>query len=111
MNNRLDAKIKALPPEFIGTTSLKKAENDSAESVKSTGKYLVFGCPELSKTEWFLKHSKAATYNQWNLCKRYEINATVKWYDHVPETIVKKDNVAIHETLSSIQTEPYQLNS
>ena len=60
---------------------------------EETVDHIVSGCEVLAKTEYISRHSNAAAYLHWNICKDHDIESTDKWCEHVPETVMhNKDN-------------------
>ena len=57
--------------------------------------HLVSGCPELAKTEYIQRHSKAAAYLHWTKCKRYNIKVQDKHYEHEPATVTENQTATI----------------
>jgi hypothetical protein len=46
--------------------------------------HLASGCGELAKRQYVVRHNKMGARVHWELCKKYGIECTEKWYDHVP---------------------------
>ena len=57
--------------------------------------HVISGCPELGKTEYIQRHDNAASYLHCKVCQSYDIKATSKWYDHLPDTVVENKQATI----------------
>jgi len=57
--------------------------------------HLVFGCPELAKTEYIHRHNKTAAHMHWKICKEFGIEVKDRWYEHEPPTVTDKNNITI----------------
>ena len=60
-----------------------------------TTDHLVYGCPELAKTEYIHRHNKAAAHMHWKICKEFGIEVKERWYEHESKTATKNDSVTI----------------
>ena len=49
-----------------------------------TVSHIVSGCSELAKRRYVIRHDLVATRIHWELCKKYNIDVSKVWYDHVP---------------------------
>ena len=59
--------------------------------------HIASGCEVLAQRRYKLRHNLVGRRVHWELCKKYNIVCTPKWFDHVPEKIVanKDGNVEI----------------
>ena len=57
--------------------------------------YLVSGCPELAKTEYFHCHNKEAALMHWKICKEFGAEVKDWWYEHEPRAVAEKDTITI----------------
>ena len=58
--------------------------------------HIVSSCEKLTQKyykQW--RHDKVAQILHWNLCKKYDLQAATKFYDHVPEKVSENDLVKI----------------
>ena len=51
--------------------------------------------PCIGKNEYIERHNKVASYVHWNLSKHYDIDVSLKWYEHNPQTVVESQRVTI----------------
>ena len=61
-----------------------------------TVSHIISSCEKLTQKyykQW--GHDKVAQILHWNLCKKYELRAATKFYDHVPEKVSENDLVKI----------------
>ena len=49
----------------------------------------------LAKKEYLDRHDKVAKYLHWLLCQEQDIEVPDKWYEHVPDNVVSKNQVTL----------------
>ena len=52
-----------------------------------TVKHVVSGCGELAKKQYTIRHHKVGTRVHCELCKKYGIQCSDKWFNHIPSTV------------------------
>ena len=57
--------------------------------------HLISGCPVLAKKEYIERHNTVAGYVHWNLCKHYNMETKLNWYEHNPLTVVDNQQATI----------------
>ena len=60
--------------------------------------YMYYKHKEVSKmaqTEYKVRQDKLAKVIHWDLCKKWGVQVTAKWYHHVPEKVTETDQVKI----------------
>ena len=57
--------------------------------------HLVCGCEKLAQKGYKRRHDNVAKKVHWDLCKKNGLEHTEKWYEHVPEGVVKNEEVKI----------------
>ena len=55
----------------------------------------VSGCKKLAQREYRKRHDKVALRVHWEMCRKYGIECTDKWYDHQPLPIAENGEVRI----------------
>ena len=58
-----------------------------------TVKHIVSGCGQLAKKQYMIRHDKMGIRIHWELCRKYGIDCSSKWYNHVPCTLGTPDNL------------------
>ena len=53
-----------------------------------TVRHVVAGCGELAKKQYMGRHDRMGTRVHWELCRKYGIEFSERWYEHVPERVV-----------------------
>ena len=56
---------------------------------QETVNHIASGCEVLAKTEYILRHNKAAMYLHWGNCKDHDVEVTDKWYE--PEAVMRNN--------------------
>ena len=52
-------------------------------------------CSKLAQTEYKERHNKVASMLHWNLCKKYHLPASKKWWEHNVEKVLQNKEVKI----------------
>ena len=60
-----------------------------------TVSHIVSECSKLAQKEYKGRHGNVSKYIHWKLCKRYNIDSKVRWYEHSPKGVVESNNVKI----------------
>ena len=60
-----------------------------------TARHIVSGCKKLTQREYRKHHNKVALQVLWEMCRKYGIECTDKWYDHQPLTVAENGEVRI----------------
>ena len=53
-----------------------------------TADYLVSAYNKIAQTDYKERHNKVASMLYWNLCKKYNIPAADKWWEHKVEKVI-----------------------
>ena len=61
-----------------------KREENIAHAVAECGKLA-----QNQYNNW--SHDRVSRIIHWELCRRYGINCTEKWYDHIPEGVLENE--------------------
>ena len=48
-----------------------------------TVKHIVSGCGQLTKKQYMIRHDKMGLRIHWELCRKYGIDCSSKWYNHL----------------------------
>ena len=73
-------------------------------TVIETVNHIVSECSKLAQKEYKRRHGWARKNIHWELCKKFEINVTPKWYQHKPEAVTEHEKCKILWDVS-IQTD------
>jgi hypothetical protein len=57
--------------------------------------HVVSACSVLAQKEYKRRHDKVCANLHWNLCRKFGIDVTEKWYQHEPEGVVENERVKI----------------
>jgi hypothetical protein len=60
-----------------------------------TVNHIVSACQTLAQREYKRRHDKVCANLHWNLCRKFGIEVTEKWYQHQPEAVVENEQVKI----------------
>ena len=55
--------------------------------------HLVNGCEKLAQKEYEKRYDNVTKKVHWDLCKKYRLKHTEKWYERVPEGAVENEEV------------------
>ena len=58
-------------------------------------RHIVSGCKKLAQNEYRKRHDKVALRVHWEVCRKYGIECTEKWYGHQPLPIVENGEVRV----------------
>ena len=63
-----------------------------------TVKHIVSGCGQLAKKQYMIRHDKMGLRIHWELCRKYGIDCSSKWYNHVPSAVCSnpEDTIELH---------------
>ena len=91
-DRRFDSCCSALRTNSIKNSIVKTSETplcrlcgDATETVRN----IVSGCKKLAQREYRKGHDKVPLCVHWEMCRKYGIEFTDKWYDHQPLPIAK----------------------
>ncbi|XP_037776983.1 uncharacterized protein LOC119573955 [Penaeus monodon] len=91
-------KEKDLHGEFVRQTA-DVAGEDSWIWLRNVffekGDRRVCGCMKLAQGEYRKRHDKVALRVHWEICRKYGIECTDKWYDHQPLAVAENRDVRI----------------
>ena len=57
--------------------------------------HLASGCTKLAQKQYRKRHDNVAKRVHWELCKKYKMECSEKWYRHVPPEIIENEEVKI----------------
>ena len=57
--------------------------------------HIISECSKLAQKEYKRRHDKVAKAVHWTICKKYDLQATGKWYQHIPETVQENDLIKL----------------
>ena len=46
--------------------------------------HVASGCEELAKKQYKIRHDGMGKRVHWELCKKYDVECSERWYEHVP---------------------------
>ena len=84
--------ILAAQEQALRTNSIKYSIDKTSETplcrlcgdATETVRHIVSGCKKLAQREYRKRHDKVALRVHWEMCRKYRIECTDKWYDHQP---------------------------
>ena len=95
--------IMAAQDQALRTNAIKcKIDKTSNSSMcrlcgdrEETVDHLVSSCSKIAQTDYKERHNKVAAMLHWNLCKKYGLPVTDKWWEHKAEKVVQTAEVKI----------------
>ena len=95
--------ILAAQEQALRTNSIKHSIDKTSETplcrlcgdCSKTVRHIVSGCKQLAQREYRNCHDKVALRVHWEICRKYGIECTDKWYDHQPLTVTENREVQI----------------
>ena len=95
-----DSLILAAQEQAIRTNAIKaKIDNTQEESkcrmcgkVDETVNHIVSECNMLAQREYKRRHDCVGRKIHWELCRKYRLAASERWYEHQPETFTENDS-------------------
>ena len=52
-------------------------------------------CPALVQNQYKKRHDTGARTVHWNLCKKYQMSCSNKWYEHQPQPLTENENAKL----------------
>ena len=95
--------ILAAQEQALRTNSIKYSIDKTSETplcrlcgeTTETVRHIVSGCKKLVQREYRKRHDKVALRVHWEMCRKYGIECTNKWYDHQPLSTAENGEVRI----------------
>ena len=95
--------ILAAQEQSLRTNAIKAKIDRSQEDSKcrmckkseETVAHIVSGCSKLAQHDYKRRHDWVGKRIHWEVCKRYGIKVTAKWYEHKPEAVVENDQCKV----------------
>ena len=63
---------------------------------EETVTHLVSGCPKLAQKQYIRRHDNVARRIHWELCKKYGLESSDRWYEHTPADLMENDEVELY---------------
>ena len=57
--------------------------------------HLISSCSKIAQTDYKERHNKVTSMLHWNLCKKYHLPASEKWWEHYVEKVLQNEKVNI----------------
>ena len=103
LKRETESLILAAQEQGLNTNYVKKNVYgmDVSEKCRLCGKeietamHIASACSMLAQKEYKRRHDKVCSNLHWNLCKKYGIDVSEKWYQHKAETVVENERVKI----------------
>ena len=92
------AQDQALRTNAIKTKIDKTAIDSKCRLCKEkeeTIDHLVSACSKIAQTDYRDRHNKVASMLHWNLCKKYQLPAADKWWEHKTEKVLQNNEAKI----------------
>ena len=95
--------ILAAQEQALRTNSIKHSIDKTSETplcrlcgdTSETVRHIISGCKKLAQGEYRKRHDKVALRVHWEICRKYGIECTDKWYDHQPLAVAENRDVRI----------------
>ena len=89
--------------QALRTNSIKYSIDKTSEiplcrlcgDAPETVRHIVSGCKKLAQREYRKRHDKVVLRVHWEMCRKYGIECTDRWYDHQPLPTVENGEVRI----------------
>ena len=89
--------------QTLRTNAMKANINKVAEDSKcrlckekdETINHLISLCSKIAQTDYKEHHNKVASLLHWNLCKKYHLPESEKWWEHNVEKVLQNEEVKI----------------
>ena len=109
--------ILAAQEQALRTNSIKHSVDKTSQTPlcrlcgesTETVWHIVSGCKKFAQNEYRKRHDKVALRVHWEMCRKYGIDCTDKWYDHQPLPIVENGEVRVTITLVHKDTQSWTL--
>ena len=95
--------ILAAQEQALTTNSIKHSIVKTSETLlcrlcgnsTETVRHIISGFKRLAQREYKKRHDKVALRVYWEMCRKYGIECTDKWYDHQPLAVAETRDVRI----------------
>ena len=92
--------IMAAQDQVLRTRCIQRAIDGTNISPKcrkcypkdETINHIASECPALAQNQYKKRHDTVARAVAWNLCKKYQMPCTNKWYEHQPQPVTENEN-------------------
>ena len=92
--------IMAAQEQSLRTRSVKALIDKTEQSplcrlcgkTSETSQHIASGCPVLAKRKYLMRHDQVGKQVHWELCKKFDIEVSKKWYQHVPGDVMNNAN-------------------
>ena len=64
--------------------------------VDETINHLVSECSKMAQKEYKNRHDWVGRRIHWDICRKFVVNVSKKWYNHEPESVVENDAVGLY---------------
>ena len=84
------AQEQALPTNWLNAKITGESDDANCRRCKKmveTVSHLVSGCSELAQYEYRKRHDRMGLKVYWDLCKKYGIKCSEKWYEEIPDSV------------------------
>ena len=100
LKKETEGMIMAAQDQALRTTYIQRAINRSNNSPKckkcyqkdKTINHITSECPALAHKK---RHDTVARALHWNLCKKYQISCSNKWYEYQPQPMTENENAKL----------------
>ena len=100
LKRETESLIIAAQDQTIRTNYVKATIDKSQDEPKcrmckqnnETISHIVSGCPKLAQKEYKKRHDNVARAIHWDLSEKYGFERSERWYDHVPDSVLKNED-------------------
>uniref|UniRef100_A0A1X7VKC9 Reverse transcriptase zinc-binding domain-containing protein n=1 Tax=Amphimedon queenslandica TaxID=400682 RepID=A0A1X7VKC9_AMPQE len=92
------AQEQALRTNYIKCKVDKTVESPLCQLCKEAGEsvyHIISECKKLAQKEYKRRHDGVARFLHWELCGKYKLQRTEKWWEHQPEGVMEPSDVKI----------------
>ena len=79
------------PRSNVGRLYLPHSEGGKDETIN----HITVECPALAQNQYKMRHDTEPRAVHWNLCKKYQLPCSNKWYEHQPQPVTENENAKL----------------
>ena len=99
----IEALVTATQKQEIGTNYINRNIDKTRDSPMcrvcakrgETISNIIFECSSLAQKEYKRRHDNVARQVHWEICKKYNLPRTEKWYNHKPDGVITHEDIKL----------------
>ena len=103
LKKETEGMMMAAQDQALGTRYIQRAIYGTSISPKcrkcnqkdETINLIASECPTLAQNQYKKRHDTVARAVHWNLCKKYQMPSSNKWYEHQPQPVTENENAKL----------------